>query len=104
PQSDRAGLRQTQTPDASRADTGCRSYLAQGRRTPRSLLQKGMRQLFQKLRIWFRIKTSCSNENTSVVDINWDGYSLVAGQTIAQKSSVARDEKLFKMIVEACGF
>ena len=45
-----------------------------------------------------------ANENTSVVDINWDGYSLVAGQTIAQKPSVARDEKLFKMIVEACGF
>jgi DDE superfamily endonuclease len=59
-QSDRAGLRQNQTPDPSRRATRRRGNLAKGRRTPRSLLQRGVRQLFQKLRVCFRIKASRS--------------------------------------------
>ena len=42
------------------------------------------------------------NEDTSVVDVNWDGYSLHADQRIAGAAAVGRDEKLFRMIVEAC--
>ena len=37
-----------------------RGNLAKRRPTPRSLLQRGVRQLFQKLRICFRVKTSRS--------------------------------------------
>jgi DDE superfamily endonuclease len=61
PQSDRASLRQTQAPDASRRATRRRGNMAEGRRTPRSLLRRRVRQLSQKLRICFRIKTSCSS-------------------------------------------
>ncbi len=39
-----------------------RGNLAKGRRTPRSLLQRGVRQLFQKLRVCFGMKTSHSRE------------------------------------------
>ncbi len=42
------------------------------------------------------------SENTSMVDTDWDGYSLSAGQRIAHTSIVPRDKKLFRMIAEAC--
>jgi hypothetical protein len=42
------------------------------------------------------------NEDTLVVDTDWDGYSLSAGREIAQASTTARDKKLFRLIVEAC--
>ena len=42
------------------------------------------------------------NENTFVVDTDWDGYSLSAGRQIARASSAALEKKLFHLIVEAC--
>lgn len=42
------------------------------------------------------------NENTFVVDTDWDGYSLSAGRQIAHASSAAQEKKLFRLIVEAC--
>ena len=59
-QPDRAGLCQTQTSGPGRRAARYRGNLAKGRRTPRSLFQQRVRQLSQKLRICFRIKTACS--------------------------------------------
>ncbi len=42
------------------------------------------------------------NEDTFVVDTDWDGYSLSAGRQIAHASSAALEKKLFRLIVEAC--
>ena len=44
------------------------------------------------------------NEDTAVVDLNWEGYSLRAGQTIAESSAAARERRLFRMIVAECTF
>src|SRR5262249_11845526 len=71
PQSDRAGLRQTQTPHPSGRASRCRGNLAKGRRTPRSLLQGGGRQLSQKLRVCFSIKTERSNVGNAPVRDQW---------------------------------
>lgn len=42
------------------------------------------------------------NEDTTVVDDNWDGYSLHSGQRIVDALAADREKKLFTMIVKAC--
>ena len=45
-----------------------------------------------------------ATENTMVVDANWSGYSLSAGQTIGKGSEADGGSELFQMIEKSCNF